>query len=86
MFFFYLSKKYDRIISNYGDSMVNDLKIIKKKYGEKFSKLCRDLFPSIIEENKLYEVLSSLFYENHFLYDDIIHNDMVLEFPQFFLS
>ena len=60
MFFFYLSKKYDRIISNYGDSMVNDLKIIKKKYGEKFSKLCRDLFPSIIEENKLYEVLSNI--------------------------
>lgn len=86
MFFFYLSKKYDRIISNYGDSMVNDLKIIKKKYGEKFSKLCRDLFPSIIEENKLYEVLSSLFYENHFLYDDIIHNDMVLEFQKLVMN
>lgn len=30
--------------------MNSDLKILKKKYGENFSKLCRNLFPSILEE------------------------------------
>lgn len=30
--------------------MNDDLKIIKKYYGEKMSHLCRTLFPTILEE------------------------------------
>ena len=53
--------------------MNSDLKIIKKKYGENFSKLCRKLFPSILEnEGELVSIITSLFKENHFLYDDLI--------------
>ncbi len=28
-------------------------RIIKNKYGEKFMQLCRELFPTILEEGKL---------------------------------
>ena len=33
--------------------MNNDLKIIKKKYGEKMMHFCRDLFPTILETEGL---------------------------------
>ena len=67
--------------------MNSDLKIIKKKYGEKFSKLCRDLFPSILEnEGVLSSLILSLFKENHFLYDDLIENNMVNKFQEFIMN
>ena len=67
--------------------MNSDLKIIKKKYGEKFSKLCRDLFPSILEnEGILSSLILSLFKENHFLYDDLIENNMVNKFQEFIMN
>ena len=42
--------------------MDSDLKIIKKKYGEKMSHLCRELFPALLEiEGKLSELMLKLF-------------------------
>ena len=54
-----------------------DLEIIKKKYGENMMKLCRELFPSILEEEGvLSKIILSNFYPNHNLYDDIIDNKL----------
>ena len=40
----------------------NELKKIKKLYGEKFMHLCRELFPTILEkEGALTEILNSTF-------------------------
>ncbi len=67
--------------------MNSDLKILKKKYGENFSKLCRELFPSILEnEGVLSSLILSLFKENHFLYDDLIENNMVNKFQEFIMN
>ena len=42
--------------------MINhDLKIIKKKFGENMMKLCRELFPSLLDEKGL---LSGILLEN----------------------
>ena len=53
-----------------------ELKKIKKVYGEKFMKMCRGLFPIILEEEgRLYEILSSTFSDNcKTLYEDITGN------------
>ena len=67
--------------------MNSDLKIIKKKYGENFSKLCRKLFPSILEnEGELVSIITSLFKENHFLYDDLIKYNMVNSFQKLIMN
>ena len=67
--------------------MNSDLKIIKKKYGENFSKLCRKLFPSILEEDgTLTTIITSLFKENHFLYDDLIEYNMVNSFQKLIMN
>ena len=63
--------------------MNQDLKIIKKKYGEKMMHLCRTLFPTILEEEGLLpKLLESKFYPSRFLYNDIIENNLVLEFQE----
>ena len=52
---------------------MDDLKLIKKHYGEKLSHLCRELFPTLLETpGKLYTALTSTFNPNRHLYDDII--------------
>lgn len=52
--------------------MSEDLKIIKKKFGEKMMHLCRELFPTILEkEGELSKILTSNFDDNHFLYEDL---------------
>ena len=67
--------------------MNSDLKILKKKYGENFSKLCRNLFPSILEEEgTLVSIITSLFKENHFLYDDLIKYNMVYSFQKLVMN
>ena len=52
---------------------MDELKKIKKKYGEEFMHLCKKLFPTVLEqEGRLYEILSSLFSGNcKTLYEDI---------------
>ena len=57
--------------------MVDDLKIIKKYYGEKMSHLCRELFPTILEEpGKLSTLLLEKFEPSKLLYEDIIQNNL----------
>ena len=58
-----------------GDYIMNsDLNRIKKKYGENFAHLCRELFPTILEtEGLLPDIIENKFYPNKFLYDDIIN-------------
>ena len=53
--------------------MNEDLKIIKKKYGEAMMQLCRKLFPSLLEtEGLLSNLLLTHFHDSRFLYQDII--------------
>jgi len=50
-----------------------DLKIIKDQYGEKMMHLCRELFPTLLEnEGLLSSLLIKTFAPNKSLYDDII--------------
>ena len=58
--------------------MSYDLKMIKKKYGEDMMHLCRQLFPTILEEEgTLFRILSESFQYNHFLYQDLVDNNKV---------
>lgn len=67
--------------------MNNDLKKIKKYYGEDMMKLCREIFPTILEtEGLLLDVLESTFAHNKFLCRDIKHNFMVDEFKNYIFS
>ena len=57
---------------------IDDLKLIKKHYGENMMHLCRELFPTILEKNGLlFEIMSKKFNYSKFLYDDIINDDVV---------
>lgn len=65
-----------------------ELKKIKKVYGENFMKMCRTLFPIVLEEEgKLYEILSSTFSDNcRTLYEDITANELESEFKNIIYS
>lgn len=65
-----------------------ELKKIKKIYGEKFMKLCRELFPTILEqEGKLLQILSQSFSENcKNLYEDIRNQSIEAEFKNYVYS
>lgn len=63
---------------------MDDLKLIKKHYGEKMSHLCRDLFPTILEiPGLLFDLLSNSFNYSKFLCDDLISNDLVNDFKDY---
>ena len=62
----------------------DDLKLIKKYYGENMMHLCRSLFPTILEKpGKLFELISSRFNYSKFLYDDIIREKKEEKFKDF---
>lgn len=64
--------------------MTDDLKKIKKEYGEDMMHLCRELFPTLLDTpGLLYETLSSFFAPSKLLYDDI--EEVKLEFRDFIL-
>ena len=64
--------------------MNNDLKKIKQHYGEAMMHLCRELFPTILEEKgKLFELMQVNFADNKFLYDDLVKHDLIIEFKDF---
>ena len=66
---------------------MEDLKLIKKHYGEKMMKLCRELFPTILEtEGLLFSIISEHFSYSRFLYEDIINNHMEVEFKDYIFS
>ena len=67
--------------------MIDDLKVIRKKYGEKMYHFCRESFPTLLEEpGKLSKLLSDNFHESHSLFDDIVANEKESEFKNFIYS
>ena len=67
--------------------MNQDLKIIKKKYGEKMVHLCREFFPTLLEnEGLLLKLMLNNFEPNHNLYDDIINQKKENEFKNYIYS
>lgn len=67
--------------------MTEDLKMIKKKYGEDMMHLCRDLFPSLLEKRGLLsQILLNNFHESHYLYQDIVANNLEYDFKNFIYS
>ena len=64
--------------------MNKDLKIIKKKYGEEMMHLCRELFPTLLEqEGLLPKLLHDNFKESRSLVKDIIDNNLEEEFKNY---
>lgn len=65
-----------------------DLKKLKKMYGENFMKLCRSLFPTLLEqEGRLYEILSLSFSDNcKTLYEDIVKAGSEEKFKSYIYS
>ena len=64
-----------------------ELNTIKKKYGEKMAQLCRDLFPTLLEnEGVLLKILTAKFHEDKFLYQSIIDNNVEEEFKNYIYS
>lgn len=67
--------------------MNQELKIIKKKYGEQMAHLCRSLFPTILEtEGLLLKILTSKFNEDRLLYSTIIENNKEEDFKDYIYS
>lgn len=66
---------------------MNDLKLIKEKYGEEMMHFCRDNFSGILETpGLLFNLLSSKFAYSKFLYDDIIDEDKQNDFITYIFS
>ena len=66
---------------------LEDLKYIKKHYGEKMSHLCRDLFSSILEcPGLLYHLISTHFYQSKSLYYDIVNEQKEESFKNYIYS
>ena len=65
-----------------------ELKRIKKLYGEKFMHLCRELFPTLLEqEGLLTEILtSSLAINSRTLYEDIVETELESDFKAYIYS
>lgn len=67
--------------------MSDDLKIIKKKYGENMMHLCRKLFPTFLEyPGFLSSLMQELFEPSRFLYEDIMNNNLENEFRDYIYS
>ena len=74
--------------------MNNDLKIIKKYYGEKMMHLCRELFSTILDNHPgtLSKILLDNYAPSHYLYDDLILGNLydscnyVTEFKNYIYS
>lgn len=67
--------------------MSEELKKIKKLYGEEMSHLCRELFPDILDdEGKLLDILKNTFYPNHRIASDIKKNCYKREFRNFIVN
>ena len=62
----------------------NELKRIKRLYGEKMEHFCRNNFSTILEEEgKLLELLTTNFNESKFLYEDLDKNNLEAEFKNY---
>lgn len=71
----------------FGGKMANEevLRKIKKAYGERFMKMCRTHFPTILEQgDKLYEILQENFSDtSETLYEDLQRGDLEERFVDF---
>ena len=66
---------------------LDDLKYIKKHYGENMSHLCRELFPSVLERSGLlYHLLTTNFNPSRSLYYDIVNEKKVNNFKDYIYS
>ncbi len=66
---------------------MDELKIIKKKYGEEMMHYIRDNFSSILETpGKMLNLLTSHFNESHSLYKDLYNNGLRYNFKEFIYS
>ena len=66
---------------------MDELKQIKKYYGENMMHLCRSLFPTLLEqENLLINLLESNFAHSKYLYEDIVKNKQEEEFKNYIYS
>ena len=66
---------------------VDDLKEIRKHYGEKMSHLCRDLFPTILEKKGLlFHIIETHFARSKQLYEDIMSERKELGFKTYIYS
>lgn len=60
---------------------------IKKKYGEKFAKLCRSIFPELMEDdNFLPDLIEKNFAPSRFLYDDLEATARLHDFKYYIYS
>lgn len=63
--------------------MSDDLKKIKKYYGEEMMHFCRSLFPTLIEKNLLFFLMHSHFYPSKYLYCDIVNSNKIDDFRNY---
>ncbi len=64
--------------------MIDELKIIKNKFGEKMSRYCRDYLSTVLDENgKLLQILLEHFNPSHELYKDLEENDILDDFKNY---
>ena len=64
-----------------------DLMKIKKYYGENMMYLCRELFPTLLEQKGLlFSILESKFVHSRFLYDDIVNTNSIEKFKDYIYS
>lgn len=64
-----------------------ELKLIKKTYGEEMMHLCRDLFPTLLEQpNLVYSILEKNIAPTKSLATDIIENVLEAEFKNYIYS
>lgn len=67
--------------------MEEELKKIKKYYGEEMMHYCRSQFSSILEKRGcLFSLLIQKFYPSKFLYDDLVDNHLLLSFRDYIFS
>ena len=61
--------------------MQEELRYIKKKFGERMMHLCRENFSTILETPKLLtKILLENFEPSKYLYDDLVNEDKTKEF------
>ena len=67
--------------------MKNELKMIKKLYGEQMAHYCRDNFATILEEDGvLLHILTSNFNPSHNIYNDLYLSRSLDEFKNFIFN
>ena len=66
---------------------MDDLRLIKDKYGEKMMHFCRGAFSTVLETpGLLYGLLKDNFEFNKFLYADIEKDEQAASFEQYIYS